>query len=136
MNKEFIHGDLTYEIIGACFEVYKEKGCGFVEPVYQECLEMELELRAIPYVAQKQLMLVYKGKPLRSKFQPDLICHEQIIVELKAVTGLVDEHRAQLQNYLKATGMRLGLLVNFGHHPKTEIERIISDKGRFAHQRQ
>jgi GxxExxY protein len=81
-------------------------------------------------------MLVYKGKPLRSKFQPDLICHEQIIVELKAVTGLVDEHRAQLQNYLKATGMRLGLLVNFGHHPKAEIERIISDKGRFAHQRQ
>lgn len=132
MNKELIHGDLTYEIIGACFEVYKEKGCGFVEPVYQECLEIELELRGIPFVAQKQLTLVYKGKPLSSKYQPDLICHEQIIVELKAVSCLVDEHRAQLQNYLKATGMRLGLLVNFGHHPKVEIERIVSGKGRYS----
>ncbi len=132
MNKELIHEDLTYEIIGACFEVYKEKGCGFVEPVYQECLEIELELRGIPFVAQKQLILVYKGKPLSSKYQPDLICHEQIIVELKAVSCLVDEHRAQLQNYLKATGIRLGLLVNFGHHPKVEIERIASGKGRYS----
>lgn len=131
MSKEFIHGDLTYEIIGACFEVYKEKGAGFLEPVYQECLEIELELRKVPFIAQKQLMLGYKGRPLRSKYQPDLICYDQIIIELKAVSCLLDEHRAQLQNYLKATGMRLGLLVNFGHYPKAEIERIITEQGRY-----
>jgi len=131
MNKEFIHGDLTYEIIGACFEVYKDKGAGFVEPVYQECLEIELELRKVPFTAQKQLVLGYKGRPLRSKYQPDLICYEQIIVELKAVSCLLDEHRAQLQNYLKATGLRLGLLVNFSHYPKAEIERIIAEQGRY-----
>lgn len=131
MNKEFIHGDFTYEIIGACFEVYKEKGVGFLEPVYQECLEIELELRKVPFIAQKQLMLGYKGRPLRSKYQPDLICYDQIIVELKTVSSLLDEHRAQLQNYLKATGLRLGLLVNFGHYPKAEIERIVAEQGRY-----
>lgn len=131
MSKEFIHGDLTYDIIGACFEVYKEKGCGFVEPVYQECLEIELGLRGISFIAQKQLNLSYKGQALRSKYQPDLICREQVIVELKAVSCLLDEHRAQLQNYLKATGVTLGLLVNFGHYPKMEIERIVSNKGRY-----
>ncbi len=131
MNKELLHSDLTYEIIGACFEVYREKGSGFVEPVYQECLEAELELRKIPFVAQQPLILEYKGRPLRSKYQPDLICYEKIIVELKAVSCLTDEHRAQLQNYLKATGMRLGLLVNFGHYPKAEIERIVAEQGRY-----
>lgn len=136
MSKEFIHGDLTYDIIGACFEVYKEKGCGFVEPVYQECLEIELGLRGISFIAQKQLNLSYKGQALRSKYQPDLICREQVIVELKAVSCLLDEPRAQLQNYLKATGMTLGLLVNFGHFPKMEIERIVSDKGRYIREGQ
>ena len=120
-----IHKLESYEIMGACFEVYKEKGSGFVESVYQECLEIELGLRNIPFKAQQELALTYKGRPLKSKFKPDFICHDKIVVELKAVSGLTDEHRAQVQNYLRATRMKLGLLVNFGHYPKVEYERIV-----------
>ncbi|MCW5555749.1 MAG: GxxExxY protein [Verrucomicrobiae bacterium] len=115
----------SYEIMGACFEVYKEKGSGFVESVYQECLEIELADRSIPFRAQSELSLTYKGRPLRSKFKPDFICHEKVVLEIKAVSGLVDEHRAQVQNQLRAAGMKLGLLVNFGHYPKLEYERIV-----------
>ena len=123
--KELLFKDETYRIRGVCYEVYKEKGCGFVEPVYQECMELELSLQGIKYVAQPRLQLEYKGQLLKSEYVPDLICFEKIIVELKAVTELTDEHRAQVHDYLKATGHRLGLLVNFGHHPQIEIERII-----------
>jgi GxxExxY protein len=115
----------SFEIMGACFEVYKEKGSGFVESVYQECLEMELGDRKIPFKAQVELALNYKGRPLKSKFKPDFICYYKIVLELKAVSGLTDEHRAQVQNYLRATSMRLALLVNFGHYPKLEYERIV-----------
>lgn len=115
----------SFEIMGACFEVYKEKGSGFLEAVYQECLEMELGHRKIPFKAQVPLALTYKGRSLKGKYAPDFICYGKTIVELKAVTALSDEHRAQVQNYLRATGMRLGLLVNFGHYPKLEYERIV-----------
>jgi GxxExxY protein len=111
-------------MMGACFEVYKEKGAGFVESVYQECLEIELEDRKVPFKAQSELSLIYKSRALKSKFKTDLICHEKIILELKAVSALNDEHRAQVQNYLRASGMKLGLLVNFGHAPQIECERI------------
>jgi GxxExxY protein len=133
MKANLIFEKETYSIIGACFEVYREKGCGFVESVYQECLEIELRLRGIPFVAQKPLAIEYKGCPLRAKYQPDFVCHEKIILELKAVTELADEHRAQVQNYLKATRLRLGLLVNLGHYPKVQIERIVSEQGRYAY---
>lgn len=122
---ELLYKDESYKIIGACFEVYKEKGNGFVEPVYQECSEMEFELQGIPFSAQATLRLSYKGRELKQNYIPDFMCYEKIIVELKAVTQLTDEHRAQVLNYLKATGYRLGLLVNFGHYPKLEYERII-----------
>jgi GxxExxY protein len=115
----------TYAILGACFEVYKDKGCGFLEAVYQECLELELASQGIPFVPQPELQLSYKGRVLTQTYKPDVICFEKIIVELKAVSALNDEHRAQIHNYLKATGFRLGLLINFGHHPKLEHERII-----------
>ena len=115
----------SYEILGACFEVYKDKGCGFLEAVYQEYLEIELELRRIPFKSQPDLNLSYKDRALKHVYVPDLICFDLIIVELKAVSGLSDEHRAQLHNHLKATGLRVGLLINFGHHPKLEYERII-----------
>jgi GxxExxY protein len=115
----------SYAIMGACFEVYREQGCGFVEPVYQECLELELLSRAVPFHAQPELTILYKGQPLRHRYVPDLICWDKIVVELKAVSALTDEHRAQLHNYLKATGLKLGLLVNFGHFPKLESERIV-----------
>ena len=132
MSTEVLFKEETYKIIGACFEVYREKGCGFLEPVYQECLEIELRLNGVPFVPQKPLALEYKGTPLRSKYEPDFICYDKIIVELKAVKDLAPEHRAQAQNYLKATGFQLGLLINFGHHPKLEIERIANTRGRFG----
>lgn len=115
----------SYAIMGACFEVYKDKGSGFLEPVYQECLELEFGLRQLPFRAQSLLPLSYKGVALKQRYTPDFICWEKIIVELKAVSELTDEHRAQVHNYLKATGYRLGLLVNFGHYPKLQYERII-----------
>jgi len=94
-------------------------------------MEIELRLQGVPYVAKKPLCLEYKGCPLRSTYEPDFMCHDKIVLELKAVTELVDEHKAQVQNYLKATGMKLGLLVNFGHHPKIQIERIVTGRGRY-----
>ncbi|HEU5396437.1 MAG TPA: GxxExxY protein [Verrucomicrobiae bacterium] len=115
----------SFDILGACFEVYKEKGCGFLESVYQECLEMELRDRRIPFKPKFPICLKYKGRLLQSHYIPDLVCYDRIIVELKAVTALTDEHRAQVQNYLRATGMKLGFLINFAHFPKLEYERIV-----------
>jgi len=125
MKTQLLFKEESYKIIGACFEVYREKGCGFLEPVYQECMEIELRLQGIPFVPKKPLELEYKGCPLRSKYEPDFICYYKIVLELKAVTELTDEHRAQVQNYLKATGLKLGLLVNFGHFPGLEWKRIV-----------
>jgi len=121
---EIVFKDESYAIMGACFEVYKEKGCGFLESVYQECLALEFGLQQLPYEEHVDLILNYKGYPLKQLYVPDFICHEKIIVEIKAVSELIDTHRAQVHNYLKATGYKLGLLVNFGHHPKLEWERI------------
>ena len=122
---KLLYPDESYDIMGACFQVYKDKGCGFTEPVYQECLEIEFEYSDIPVVAQPSLKLEYRGKTLRKKYEPDFVCYEKIILEIKAVSQLRDEHRAQVINYLNATGFQLGLLVNFGHHPKLEWERIV-----------
>lgn len=115
----------TYRIRGACFEVYREKGCGFLESVYQACLEIELSDSEIPFRSQPEIRLSYKEREIEPTFHPDLICFDSVVVELKAVTALGDVHRAQVHNYLKSTSHRLGLLVNFGHYPKVEIERII-----------
>ncbi len=120
-----VYKDESYKITGACFEVYNEKGCGFVEPVYQECLALELGFQDIPFQEQVELVLNYKGRRLKQIYKPDFICYEKIILEIKAVSALTDEHRAQVHNYLKATGYKLGILVNFGHYPKLEWERIV-----------
>jgi GxxExxY protein len=114
----------TYAILGAAFEVYKDKGCGFLEAVYQECLELEFGFQGIPFRAQAELQLSYKGKVLKQTYFPDFICFERIIVEIKAVSKLAPDHRAQPHNYLKATGHHVGLLINFGHYPKVEHERV------------
>jgi GxxExxY protein len=125
---ELIYKDESYAIIGACFAVYKEKGCGFLEPVYHECLEIECEWQRIPFLTKQPQTLRYRDRTLIQTFTPDFICYDKIIVEIKAVSTLVDEHRAQLLNYLNATGCELGLLVNFGHYPKMEYERLITKK--------
>ncbi len=122
---EILFKEESYTIIGACFNVYKDKGCGFLEPVYQECCEIEFAFQKIPFLSQTELELTYRGQILRQRYKPDFICFQKIIVELKAVSALADEHRAQLLNYLHATKMKLGLLVNFGHYPKLEYERIV-----------
>jgi len=114
----------TYEILGACFEVYNEKGCGFLEAVYLECLEIEFELRGLLARALVPLPLTYKERLLKKKYEADFICFDTVLVELKAVSKITDEHRAQVQNYLNATGLRVGLLVNFGHFPLVEHERF------------
>ncbi|NLL15515.1 MAG: GxxExxY protein [Fibrobacter sp.] len=121
---ELMFEDKTYAIRGAVFEVYKEMGSGFLEAVYQECLKREFTYRRIPFVEQATLVLVYKGETLEQKYKPDFICYDNIIVELKAVTELNNEHKAQVLNYLKATKLKLGLLVNFGHYPGVQIERF------------
>ena len=132
MQPEIIFKQESYKIVGACYEVYREKGCGFVEPVYQECLQIEMSLQAIPHFPQRPLALEYKGRVLTCTYIPDFVCYDKIILEIKAVTELNDEHREQVQNSLKATRFKLGLLVNFGHFPKIEIERIASERGRYA----
>ncbi len=127
---ELIYGDETYRILGACFEVYKDKGCGFPEPIYQECLGIEFEFQDVPAIAQPGLQLEYRGKPLAQKYIPDFVCFGKIIVELKAVEHLADAHRAQVLNYLRASRFELGLLINFGHYPKLEHERIANTRGK------
>lgn len=125
MDGDIWYKEECYQIQGAVFEVYREMGCGFLEAVYQECMSRELSKRGIPFVAHQELKLFYKGDPLRTTYIPDFVCHETIIVELKALAVTTGEHKAQVLNYLKATGMRLGLLVNFGCYPKATIERIV-----------
>jgi|SRR6266404_6141799 len=121
---ELIYKEESYAIVGACFEVYNEKGCGFLEPVYHECLAIEFEYRRIPAISKPSLTLSYRGHTLAQTYNPDFICFEKIVLELKTASKLADEHRAQLLNYLNATGFELGLLINFGHYPGLEYERI------------
>ncbi len=125
MDDKLIFRDETYRLIGACLAVYKDKGNGFAEPVYQDAMEIELELSGIPFDPQRNYPIQYRGRTLRHTYTPDLLCFEAIVVELKAAKALTDEHRAQVLNYLKVTGLQLGLLVNFGSHPRLEWERIV-----------
>ena len=123
---ELIYKDESYVVIGACFAIYKDKGCGFHEPVYHECLEIELELQGIPFLSKPPQTLQYRGRTLIQTFSPDFICYDKIILEIKAVSELIDEHRAQVLNYLAATSCKLSLLVNFSHYPRVEYERLLS----------
>jgi len=125
---DLIYPDESYKIMGACFNVYKDKGSGFLEPVYQECLDIEFDFLKIPFKAQSELSLFYRNRKLNKVYRPDFICFEKIIVEIKAVSKLTDEHYAQLLNYLNATGFKLGILINFGHYPKLESKRIVLTK--------
>jgi len=122
---ELFYAEEANKIQGAAFEVYKEIGCGFLEAVYQECLENEFLLQGISFVSQFGLTLKYKGKALKQTYKPDFICYRKIIVEIKAVKEFTNEHQAQVLNYLKATGMELGLLINFSSYPKAETKRLI-----------
>ena len=126
MERKLILKKESYAIMGACFDVYKENGNGYLEAVYQECLGIELREKQIPFIEQPKLQLKYKGKKLKQIYTPDFLCFDKIILEIKAAKHLVDEHRAQIINYMKAMDKPLGLLVNFGHHPKLQYERYVN----------
>ena len=123
MNDDLIYRNEVYAIQGAIHEVYRILGNGYREEVYQQCLERELALRGIPFDAKKELRIFYKGAPIEKTYIPDLWCYGAIIIELKAVAAITTEHLAQLDNYLRLTGCRLGLLVNFGAYPRATIRR-------------
>ncbi len=125
---DLIFEDECYAIMGACFAVYKDKGCGFLEPVYDECMEIEFAHLGLPAVSKSKLALEYRGRKLTQGYEPDFVCYSKIVLELKAVNALTDEHRAQVLNYLNATRFQLGLLVNFGHYPLLEWERIANTR--------
>ena len=120
-----IHKEESYKVVGAAFKVYNNLGPGFLEAVYQEALEIELQRQGIPYEREKELKIQYDGIELKQTYKADFVCFGKIIVELKAVSALDDAHRSQVYNYLHATGMKLGLLYNFGCPEELEKERIV-----------
>lgn len=122
---EILYKEESYKIMGACFEIRKELGSGFLEDVYHEAMIRELGLRDIPLVSKPKLPIFYKGFLLSRKYEPDFILFETIILELKAVKAITDEYRSQVHNYLKASRLRLDLLVNFGNFKDLEYERIV-----------
>jgi GxxExxY protein len=128
---ELLFKEEVYAIVGAAMAVYNELGSGFLEAVYQEALETELHDRGIPFESQKELRILYKGRPLKKTYNCDLLCYCKIMVELKSEERLSNKDRGQLHNYLKATNLELGLLFNFGSHDNLEWERWVRSH-RFA----
>lgn len=122
---ELLYKDECFDIIGACYEVHKELGSGFLEQVYQEALEIEFRNKNIPFKREQELEINYKGVILEKKYIADFVCFEKIIVELKSVEKINLFHQSQVINYLKATGFKLGILVNFGNS-KLEYKRIVN----------
>ena len=120
-----LHKEEVYKIIGAAMEVYNELGPGFLEAVYQEALEIELNARGIPFVSQPLVPIFYKTRQLTKEYYPDLICYENIIVELKALDQLTKNFQSQLLNYLKASRLSVGVLINFGHEENLEWKRMV-----------
>jgi GxxExxY protein len=123
--RELILKEEVFAIVGAAIEVHRELGPGFLEAVYQEALEIELRERGISFEAQKPLRISYKGKTLNKEYFADVVCYGQIIVELKALDRLSGNEESQILNYLKATGLRVGILINFGSHGKLEWKRFV-----------
>jgi len=121
---ELIFKEEVYAIVGAAMEVHRENGFGFSEPVYQECLEMELASRGIPFVPQKEMPIFYKGKQIKKTYIADLIGYGKIVVELKALDKLTSREEAQVINYLNVSGLEVGVLINFGA-PSLEWKRIV-----------
>ena len=120
-----VYSQESYKIIGAAFNVYNKLGQGFLEAVYQECLELEFKKQGIPYEREKEIKIYYDGQELKQTYRADFVCYDKIIVELKAVPGLDDAHHSQVYNYLHATNIKLGILLNFGSSEGLEKDRIV-----------
>lgn len=114
-----------YKFMGAAFEVYNQLGYGMAEEVYQQCLEIELQLRGIPFRSKHELRLIYKEHPIETVYKPDLFVYEGIVVELKTVTELTSDHEAQLFNYMRIARQQVGYLLNFGRKGELEWKRFI-----------
>ena len=125
--KELILEDETYAVTGAAIEVHRALGPGFLEKVYQEAMQLELSARRIPFEAEKPIGIEYKGQCLTQRYYADLVCFEQIIVEIKALKQLSGNEDAQILNYLRATGLKVGLLFNFGSQGKLERKRLVRE---------
>ena len=130
---ELLYKDEVYAIVGAAMDVYNDLGPGFLENVYQEALEIETRERKIPSKALQEIQIQYKGQLLKRIYIADLVCYDKIIVELKAMDKLTLREEGQLINYLKATGMKVGVLINFGHYPGLEWKRLVFTKTSPSH---
>ncbi|MDD3050055.1 MAG: GxxExxY protein [Candidatus Cloacimonetes bacterium] len=118
--------DECYRIVGACMEVHRTLGCGFLESVYQEALALEFNYQNIPFEREKLIEINYKGIKLAKHYFADFICYDKIILELKALSAITSDHEAQILNYLKATGMEVGILVNFGEKSLTYERKVFN----------
>jgi GxxExxY protein len=125
---ELVLKEEVYAVVGAAIEVHRELGAGFLEAVYQEAMERELVLREIAFEAQRELIIHYRGQPLSKIYVCDLLCFDTVLVELKAMDKLTGREEAQLINYLKAAGLPVGLLINFGAHGKLEWRRLVKSQ--------
>jgi GxxExxY protein len=125
---ELVFREEVYAVVGAAIEVHRELGAGFLEAVYQEAMERELSARGIAFESQRELVIQYKGQPLGKSYVCDLLCFDKVLIELKAMDRLTGREEAQLINYLKAAGLPVGLLINFGAHGKLEWRRLINSQ--------
>ena len=123
-QSNLLYSDLTFKIIGAAMEVHRELGHGFLEAIYHEALALELSLRNIPFESERSLTIIYKGKPLKKTYTADFICYDKILIEIKALSAMTSDHFSQTLNYLKATGIKVGLIINFGT-PSLTYRRLI-----------
>jgi len=121
----FLYQKESYAIIGAAMEVYNELGPGFLEAIYHDALKIELASSNVPFVSEKPLAVYYRGHQLPHTYVADLICWERILLELKAAKEINENHLAQMHNYLKATGLALGYVINFGHQEKLQWQRVL-----------
>ena len=132
-KEEFLYADETYKIIGAAMQVHKHLGPGFLESVYQEAMEMELAIQGIPFRSQQKIQVQYKGKNLQHFYIADFICFDKIVVELKAVSGILPIHSAQVLNYLVATDLKVGLLLNYNEESLYHKRVVNTFKHQFNH---
>jgi GxxExxY protein len=125
MMVDLIYKDQVFAIIGAAIEVHRQLGHGFLEPVYQEAMEIEVSARGIPFAAQQRIQIRYKEHILNKEYVADMVCYDRIIVEFKALDCLTGKEEAQVINYLKSTGFKVGVLINFGSQGKLEWKRLV-----------
>lgn len=122
---DLVFKEESYAIIGAAMEVHSQLGCGFIEKVYQDALEIEFGLKGIPYNREKHLPVLYKGQRIKHDYYADFICFDKIVIECKAVSEILDIHKAQTLNYMKINNLKLGIIINFSQQ-SLEYKRIIN----------